>query len=257
MPFTNDTSWRKLSNSDWTRIYNDEYVSGYGDLLLVLDNACSKVVIQSNLSYSFETPNSDSCEWQTVDNMSRIDVPTTLDLNSDLLVLTGRDNYRVVFPVANSNDFNFDLQGQWPIFNDVNVPNRYHDRLRLCEGTDWLATPSNASLHVNHAFAKVRPYASKVQLGLPFLIIVIVANIVKVVCMFCTLRICYAGHIVTVGDAVATFLERPDPGTRGKCLQTQPQLLETSKEWRPHPWQPETRRTASIIGGKGLTMVNL
>lgn len=80
------------------------------------------------------------------------------------LVPTRRDNHRIIYSVDEGGAFNFSIRNQWPELDD------YLFRLRVCkldDGTCWLATSSNPSLRVDYAHAKVRPYGSKVQVGLP------------------------------------------------------------------------------------------
>jgi hypothetical protein len=85
----------------------------------------------------------------------------------------------------------------------------------------------------------------KCQLRFSFLIagLVITANIVKVLCMAIML-FWHREHdaIVTLGDALASFLERPDPHTRLRCLQT---LSDIKKHWsgyRPNQSKLSKRR---------------
>jgi hypothetical protein len=81
---------------------------------------------------------------------------------------------------------------------------------------------------------------------------------IKVVCVFFTIRMCSSGHIVTIGDAVASFLERRVPGTKDSYLQTQRQILEFNNQVQPQAWKPMKKRVASTISGKRLeTIVNL
>jgi hypothetical protein len=252
--------WTKMSNDGWIQTYSDAYVSGYTDLVLVMNNASSKVVVQSDWSFTFDSSSPIGCDWKNVSELSQVGLSATFNLSSKSFVPTRRDDYRIIYPVDDGTSYEFRLQNQWPDFQDVKVPSRLQDNLRLCtrtDGTKWLGTPFNASLRVEYAYAKTTSYGSKVQIGLPFLVIVIAANSVKIVCILCTLRTCSSGHIITVGDAVATFLETEDPGTTGKCMQTQQRLRGGSDKIQLQPWQPETRRMASIIGGKGLTVVNL
>lgn len=71
----------------------------------------------------------------------------------------------------------------------------------------------------------------KLRFSFPIALAVIVSNIIKAFCM-ALLLFGYRNHaaVVTMGDAVAHFLEQPDPETRGRCLQSR-QLLETQWYW--------------------------
>lgn len=62
---------------------------------------------------------------------------------------------------------------------------------------------------------------------------VIAANSVKVIAMVVTLLLYKTPALVTVGDAIASFLERPDPTTQGQCLWTNEEFAVES--WSPGP----------------------
>lgn len=51
--------------------------------------------------------------------------------------------------------------------------------------------------------------------------VVIVANAVKIALMVITLKVIRGPTLVTLGDGLSSFLERPDPNTEGMCLFTE------------------------------------
>lgn len=61
----------------------------------------------------------------------------------------------------------------------------------------------------------------ELQFSFAIAILVIISNLVKATCMAIALWKC-GGHgaFVTIGDAIASFLDNPDPSTSGRCLQT-------------------------------------
>lgn len=61
--------------------------------------------------------------------------------------------------------------------------------------------------HVKSAFAKRLDTASRIQLSLTFLIIVIVCNTVKLLTMLWVVFMERKDYIVTLGDGAASFLE--------------------------------------------------
>ena len=248
-PLAHNTQWKTLSNPQWTHIYSYEYVSGFSDLLLVLNNASATVRVNSDWSYSLESPTSASCSWNPIYETDDISISFGFNLSTRKIVPVLHDENRIIFALDDANTFGLDPQ--WPKFDQVNVNNTYRRSLSLCPDSGWLAEPSKSSLHVEYAHAKVRPYASKVQIALPFLVIVLAANIFKTVGIFYTLRLCSSGHIITVGDAVATFLRFPEASTKGKCTLTQRELLESIHEMLPpHPWYVKRKQIKSTIGGK-------
>lgn len=63
VPLKNDPGWATLSNSEWPRIYSQQYVSGYSDLVLIVNNTSFDVRISQNWTYHLENPTNDSCDW--------------------------------------------------------------------------------------------------------------------------------------------------------------------------------------------------
>jgi hypothetical protein len=72
----------------------------------------------------------------------------------------------------------------------------------------------NVFIHVQSAFARPKPDFSRISLNLPLLIIVAISNFVKVTALILILKGTFIEPpLVTVGDAICSFLERPDMGT--------------------------------------------
>lgn len=77
----------------------------------------------------------------------------------------------------------------------------------------------------------------ELNFSIPMMVVVIVCNAIKAVVMVTALMLLKTPTIVTVGDAIATFIENPDPTTEGMCLATKSDV--TSERWRlkrPIPW---------------------
>lgn len=81
---------------------------------------------------------------------------------------------------------------------------------------------------------KVRPKC-RVSIIPTFLISVIACNVVKIACFVCTLHITKKDPpLCTTGDAIKSFLERPDPHTRNRCLAAKEDYdkrFPASREW--------------------------
>jgi hypothetical protein len=79
--------------------------------------------------------------------------------------------------------------------------------------------------------------------SLNLLIAVIVGNALKAICFICTLRATSFYPLVTVGDAVASFLDRPDPTTVA-CGPLSAMIVE---DWGntfykiPGPWSEKVK----------------
>ncbi|RDW76904.1 uncharacterized protein DSM5745_06896 [Aspergillus mulundensis] len=71
------------------------------------------------------------------------------------------------------------------------------------------------------------PKLCKLQYSLPLTIVVIAVNAVKAV-ILCYMAVMMSGvPILTTGDAVASFLHKPDKYTRGRCLLSAQQVQKT------------------------------
>ncbi|KAF3033636.1 hypothetical protein E8E12_004489 [Didymella heteroderae] len=100
-----------------------------------------------------------------------------------------------------------------------------HTMAELITFSNWLPQSAqigqpDLELHVVHAFARHASSRSRIQLSSTYLLVVIVANVFKLLIMASVLVMDH-GHskyIVTIGDAAASFLKDPDPCTEGKCL---------------------------------------
>ncbi|KAH7122675.1 hypothetical protein B0J11DRAFT_437302 [Dendryphion nanum] len=99
------------------------------------------------------------------------------------------------------------------------------DKDSQCKPSQAWTIPHNRTLWapfgdtVKYCMAEEVNEVCKLQFSFPIAIAVITANFIKVLCMAITL-FRYRNHIglVTLGDAIASFLDTPDPHTKGKCL---------------------------------------
>ena len=78
----------------------------------------------------------------------------------------------------------------------------------------------------------------KVQFSLGIMIAVICCNLVKVWAMIMTIFQSQEPTLVTLGDAIDSFLRIPDPTTRGICFADRPFIdQEWRRGWRTGPRQ--------------------
>jgi hypothetical protein len=90
-----------------------------------------------------------------------------------------------------------------------------------CQPDTALADVGNwfmASQRVRYCLSELVPERCKLQFSLHIMVVVIFCNVVKVVCLAMTGRRVKARTLATLGDAVESFLERPDAVTEGICL---------------------------------------
>ena len=83
----------------------------------------------------------------------------------------------------------------------------------------------------------------KIQFSLAIMIAVIVCNLIKTVCMSMIAWNRGPEPLVTLGDAIASFLDRPDVTTEGGCIAARLRF-EKSKSWNllSSRWDPKRLR---------------
>ncbi|KAI9726332.1 MAG: hypothetical protein M1828_001606 [Chrysothrix sp. TS-e1954] len=97
-------------------------------------------------------------------------------------------------------------------------------KLTASQKTDpalWLLfsfTDDGKVLTVDHCLAQRAPNACELDLSIGILVSVIVCNFIKLVCFVYLLSMKNFEPIITVGDAITSFLERPDPSTNNLAL---------------------------------------
>ena len=84
---------------------------------------------------------------------------------------------------------------------------------------NWtVAHPPNNTYRVKYCLGEKIQEHCKLQYSLPLTVLVIVFNVAKA-CILGYITFSKAGSpILTTGDSIASFLRRPDPFTRGRCL---------------------------------------
>jgi hypothetical protein len=99
--------------------------------------------------------------------------------------------------------------------NIMDLTSESQDWIPSEHGLDNSTTSVKVWLHVAHGFAQKKDVPSRVQISLYFMIVVVVFNFAKLVIMALVL---FTGgtSLVTLGDAAASFLEKPDSLTIGK-----------------------------------------
>ncbi|KAG9849625.1 hypothetical protein KCU98_g4806, partial [Aureobasidium melanogenum] len=111
---------------------------------------------------------------------------------------------------------------------------------------EWLETSEGYYVRAVHAFAHPAGGQGQnaVQLSLHFMLIVIVANLVKAVVMGSVALkaglVDGSSYLVTCGDAVASFLARPDPNTKGLSTASKSIMLGIADRDRSNDDRPQT-----------------
>ena len=126
----------------------------------------------------------------------------------------------------------------------------------VCDTDPLLKNPSSWTLqngsyhdiygHTNHTIeyclSKPMEEHCRLQFSLVMMLVVIVCNLTKMICMLLTLRYQNSQPLVTLGDAVTSFLDNPDPVTKKQCLATKDKFL--AGDWAPGAarWHTQRRR---------------
>ncbi|KAB8213217.1 hypothetical protein BDV33DRAFT_210419 [Aspergillus novoparasiticus] len=85
---------------------------------------------------------------------------------------------------------------------------------------------------VLHCLSKKGEERCRLLFSPPIAITVILCNVVKVVCMALTSRVGRrSGILLTVGDAVSSFLTCPDMTTKGRCMMGRADMTKGPQHW--------------------------
>lgn len=94
----------------------------------------------------------------------------------------------------------------------------------------------SSSYQVDGCLSQIIPEKCEVLLCPPICLVVIGCSFVKVICMLLICRDKRKRILLTVGDAIASFLERPDPTTTDRCS------MQSPNEWQ---WPLYRKRRSS------------
>ena len=130
------------------------------------------------------------------------------------------------------------------------VNSRYYNPNGACETSAILKSPGDWQLQDNYGgihtiqscMSQPIEEHCQVQFSIVIMAIVIVCNFLKMLCMFLALWRQKSQPLVTLGDAVETFLRHPDPLTEGFCLAGK-DMFKTQR-WIQNPikWKEERHR---------------
>jgi hypothetical protein len=214
-----------LTNNDWKQTYDTQFVPNVGNAHLVVDKVSFGFDLHRNLTWDHFVPNSkllgsdwSAAAWDELNN-STIDATVSLNTNGSFKIL-GANSYRAVYDISTYSQSQGSLPSMiWPTSTLVNASQTYSilnvpSISGINDTTFWLAT---APLHIAYALVEPITDSSSVQIGLSFMIVVIISNVAKFMAILFTLRDFSSSLLLTAGDALASFLKRPDLTTVGMC----------------------------------------
>ncbi|KAH7379202.1 hypothetical protein DE146DRAFT_307283 [Phaeosphaeria sp. MPI-PUGE-AT-0046c] len=218
-----------IDGSKWTRIYDTNLVS-YGTLYIPVTEFRSEI---NNDTLTGRPENWPEVNTQIADEWNKGNV--TWSLNAPLIhELSQTDFVRSITRTDSTSK-------SW-IRMDIAYDQSARDK------------PSNNPpkfANVPHVFAKRLDTASRIQLSLTFLIIVIVCNSVKLLTMIWVVFMERKDYIVTLGDGAASFLERPDPTTERMCILSKEEIVREVGDM-PHR-SKHNDQLSRLVGRSGKT----
>ena len=103
--------------------------------------------------------------------------------------------------------------------------------------------------HVHYGLSTHVPQSSSIQIARVFIVVVIICNLLKTVAIFFTLRDSFSQQILTLGDAVSSYLKSPDLSTLGACILDRKELVRTISYGEKHePAQWRRCRVHYLLG---------
>ena len=106
---------------------------------------------------------------------------------------------------------------------------------------------------IDHCLSWREAETCQFQFSLPIMIIVMICNLTKTICMLLTIRHRFATPLLTLGDAVASFLKSPDIYTRNNCLSD----MYNFQHLEHQDWEECTRTFLTSITFNGQTVQGL
>ncbi|KAE9399621.1 hypothetical protein BT96DRAFT_820335 [Gymnopus androsaceus JB14] len=161
--------------------------------------------------------------------------------------LSDRRNLVVVGNSTNNSGFfifggfNSDVSFEWICEHEIDgavedIP--CDSQWRTINASNWqIQTPNGGfkalQISVDYCLSEAIAPRCQLQFNLPLLIIVIFFNIVKVICMVIVATKMKDHPLVTVGDAIASFMDHPQPHTKEMCLVSQNHFKDHNKGQHP------------------------
>ena len=166
-------------NRDCIDLYSENYISDRGDLLLVSRNVKDRNSSEPSVYFDGDI---DHMAIQIIDNCVK-------------------DMYGWICPDA-----------------DCNNPCQLQIGSLLDHPDNWRPRDGGGDVEVLYCLSQRTPEHCKLQFSVEIIILVIVMNFVKLVLMVLAITRLRQNPLITIGEAIASFLRTPDSTTRNMCL---------------------------------------
>ena len=114
----------------------------------------------------------------------------------------------------------------------------------IANATNWVVRSPDGRHHdsVEYCLAEPFPPHCTVEVSISLLAAVIVCNCIKITCLLLTVLSPHFQPLVTIGDAISSFLREPDPVTAGKgALEVADVTSGVWRKYAPILWVPQER----------------
>ncbi|KAK0111543.1 hypothetical protein ONS95_001896 [Cadophora gregata] len=195
----------------------------------------------------------------------------------DLVIVTKAPSY----PVELGSFDNHDLH-----YNDPNVTNsallltssEYGNWIYGSNSYDWIctlgddcSTASSSFLtsltqqwhfnfhsgeEIQYCLSEVVPEMCEFTVNVAILAVVIVLGVSKLICMVYTIRTMHYAPLITIGDAVSSFLAEPDANTAGMCTWSKKDFVAGNWNAEPRMWTSRRQRRFSALSVKRWIFCN-
>ena len=252
---------RNLTNEEWQSLYDTQYVPNAGNLYLIIDKFGLGVKLDLYLSslsweYLLTTQLQGSTDTYTPGPIW----PTYSTISVDVILGAKDMTYSIQQPPS---ILTFNVKA----YNGSNMPEvTWPDHVFINASTDdtwkagisindqgWLSTASLSNqttpLHVSYGLSTHIQQSSSIQVARMFIVVVIICNIVKTVAIYFTLRNSFSPRILTLGDAVSSYLKSPELSTLVACTLSKKKLVRNISHGEKHkPSQWRHRRVHYLLG---------
>ncbi|PYI10621.1 hypothetical protein BO78DRAFT_458425 [Aspergillus sclerotiicarbonarius CBS 121057] len=153
---------------------------------------------------------------------------------------------------SNVSSLQATLQGSSSVYDYVKIVGKSRAEEAIeeghwkAEGTDWDTYDyydEPPSIPISHCMRKTMTQRCRLLFSPSIALAVILFNLAKVICMYLTARTDRSEIFLRVGDAVSSFLAKPDPTTEGRCLLSREDMTRGPYRWEPVPsWKSSIRR---------------
>ena len=225
--FQQAANWHNLTNEACIKVYSQQFLTLNNNVLAVTSalNATSPVLNSSYPVYTFAPENSDDL-WLCSGELGETGCNTSA-------LLTEAANWKIYIDKSNGP-----VSG--PVDNSV-YPH-----------ADSQAFP------IQYCLSQPAGGHCTLQFSLLLITSVIVCNITKLACMMMLLLRHQAKPLVTLGDAVESFLATPDPTTENLCLADK-RIFSEKKPWlaRHDSYEPKQLRWFASASWKRWLTCNI